>query len=218
MRLVGSSAEQHVLERVLEETKPPMPVTDRPFHYLLLTPFRYFPQRSGSRFRRYGQREGVFYAAEEIATAVCERAFLQFLFRADAPQALAPRNPIEHTVFAVSCKTEHAIDLTAAPFNADADTWEALVEYAPCQAFADVVREAGAQIIRYTSVRDLVRRCNIALLDPVAFGVTQPTTQQTWRFLLKDDQLVVAMCEYPRSELEFPLSMFSADPRLAPLQ
>ena len=49
--LVDTLAEQHVLERLLEEGKPPVPGGAARLHYLLFTPFRYAPPPGGSRFR-----------------------------------------------------------------------------------------------------------------------------------------------------------------------
>ncbi|HYD87693.1 MAG TPA: RES family NAD+ phosphorylase [Vitreimonas sp.] len=215
-RLVDSLAEQAVLERLLEQSKPPLPSEVQSLNYLLATPFRYHPRRPGSRFRRQTERAGVFYAAEDIATAVCELAFYKFLFLADAPDAALPANAIEHTAFSVACAVERALDLTRQPFAGDADVWEALADYAPCQRFADIARQAETQLIRYVSVRDLLRRCNVGLMDPAAFTTPNPITQQSWRVLLKP-QLIIAFCDFPRAEYEFPLSMFAADPRLAPL-
>lgn len=218
MRLVDSAAEQAILERILEETKPPVPPDVRGLHFLLLTPFRYDPARDGgSRFRRKGDREGVFYAAAEVHTTLCERAFLRFLFMADAPDADLPGTPSEQTVFSVTCDTARAIDLSTSPFDADAATWEALYEYASCQQMAEVARATRVAIIRYTSVRDFLRRKNIALLDPAAFTAAGPIDLQSWKLMLRPN-IIFAACELPRETLEFPLSMFMNDPRLAPLQ
>jgi hypothetical protein len=218
MRLVDSLSEQEILEKALENSKPPiLPGDGRHFHFLLSTPFRYSPHRLGSRFRRREQRSGVFYAAEEVVTALCEIAFYRFLFLADAPDAKAPSNPVEHTAFSVTCASDVAVDLTASPFSAGAAVWESLDHYEPCQAFADNARAAGVSIIRYTSVRDLLRRANVALMDQSTFQVTRPISQQTWRIIVKPD-VVIALCEHPKEQWEFPLTMFLADPRLLPLK
>ena len=61
MALVDTLDEQHVLERLLDDGKPPVPDGRRALHYLLFTPFRYPPPPGGSRFR--GPNDpGVFYA------------------------------------------------------------------------------------------------------------------------------------------------------------
>ena len=64
LKLVDSVAEQGVLEDLIEASKPPVPSECRDLHYLLSTPFRYgaaYP--TGSRFRRAGLTEGVFYSS-----------------------------------------------------------------------------------------------------------------------------------------------------------
>ncbi|MBP8780706.1 MAG: RES domain-containing protein, partial [Alicycliphilus sp.] len=62
MRLVDSAAEQDLLEQLLEASKPALPATRQPRHYLLLTPFRYRPHHP-SRFRPAHAR-GQWYGAE----------------------------------------------------------------------------------------------------------------------------------------------------------
>ncbi|MDW8258558.1 MAG: RES domain-containing protein, partial [Gammaproteobacteria bacterium] len=71
LRLVGSLAEQAVLEHVLEQAKPPLPPGTQRLHYLLATPFRYRP-RQGSRFRA-PFASGVWYGAELQRTALAEK-------------------------------------------------------------------------------------------------------------------------------------------------
>ena len=70
-RLVGSNAEQELLEEILDAVKPHLSDEMRKFHYLLATPFRYPTTRSGSRFRSAAD-PGVFYAAEERRTACAD--------------------------------------------------------------------------------------------------------------------------------------------------
>jgi hypothetical protein len=72
--LVDSLAEQHALERLLDERKPPLPQGAARLHYLLFTPFRYRPPPGGSRFR--GPNDpGVFYGADEVRTACAELGY-----------------------------------------------------------------------------------------------------------------------------------------------
>ena len=76
-----------MLERLIDRTKPPVPPECRHLDFLLSTPFRYgavYP--TGSRFRRAGMTEGVFYAAETSVTAVAEMTFYRLLFFAESPQ------------------------------------------------------------------------------------------------------------------------------------
>ncbi len=106
LKLVDTLAEQAALERLLEETKPPVPPECRHLHYLLATPFRYgAPYPQGSRFRRAGFTPGVYYASEHVETAVAEAAFHRLLFFADSPGTPWPANALELTAFSVPCAT-----------------------------------------------------------------------------------------------------------------
>lgn len=90
LKLLDSVDEQKLLEELIEATKPPLPPECRDLHYLLSTPFRYgavYP--IGSRFRRAGMTEGVFYASETPQTAVAEMAFHRLLFFAESPNTLS---------------------------------------------------------------------------------------------------------------------------------
>jgi len=71
LKLVDSAAEQAVLERLLEASKPPLPAAMKRLDYLLGTPFRYPPRNHGSRFRA-ATDPGVFYAALDLPTAAAE--------------------------------------------------------------------------------------------------------------------------------------------------
>ena len=91
LKLVDTLDEQRLLEGLIEGTKPMVPPECRHLHYLLFTPFRYgavYP--NGSRFRRAGITEGVFYAAEAVESAIAEMTFHRLLFFAElAAHALA---------------------------------------------------------------------------------------------------------------------------------
>ena len=63
LNLVDNLEEQTLLEDILEETKPPVPVDCKHLDYLLSTPFRYRPYPYGSRFRKPGLTHGVWYCA-----------------------------------------------------------------------------------------------------------------------------------------------------------
>ena len=72
----GDLDDQSLLENILEEAKPVLPRETDGLHWLLATPFRYgaiYPY--GSRFRRAGRTLGVFYASEQVETALAEMSF-----------------------------------------------------------------------------------------------------------------------------------------------
>jgi hypothetical protein len=213
-KLTDSAAEQLVLERLIEESKPAVPEECRHLHFLLASPFRYTsPYPRGSRFRRAGPTPAVYYASHEVDTAIAEICFHRILFYLESPGTPFPENAGEHTAFAVDYRSRRAIDLTAPPLNAWANVWRHPADYAPCQALADTARDQGIEIVRYASVRDPRHRLNVALLTCRAFASPEPVAQQSWRILL-DGNGARALCEMPRRTLEFDRAAFAADPRI----
>lgn len=197
-RLAGSNADQALLEQLVEEVKPPFPAAARGLHFLLATPFRY-GHRLPSRFRRAGERPGIFYASEHLATAIAETAWRRIHFLSRSPQATPPSATIEHTAFKVPIKAGRALDLTQPPFVKAAASWMAPDDYTACQRFATAARGINAQLIRYSSVRDIEHRANIALLDPGAFVKGAPRTVRSWHFRIEPDRLT-AFAAFPGEE------------------
>jgi hypothetical protein len=72
------------------------------------------------------------------------------------------------------------LDLTLAPFVADAALWSAPRDYSACQQLASQARAAHVDLIRYRSVRDPAAGMCAAVLQPAAL-VTEPLVEQTWR-------------------------------------
>jgi hypothetical protein len=216
MKLVDTLEEQSMLESLVEATKPPVPPDCQHLHYLLATPFRYgAPYPKGSRFRRAGMTPGVFYASKTSSTALAETTFHRLLFFADSPQTPWPADAGDLTAFSVRFRTAAGIDLTAPPLAADRARWTHPTEYSPCQDFADSAREAGADVLRYSSARD-PDGVNFALLACRAFAGKEPIERQTWRLNLNAHG-ARAVCEFPELRLEFPRAAFVNDPRIAAL-
>lgn len=204
--LVDSAAEQEILEEALEATKPGrLPGTEN-LHYLLFTPFRYPPPQRGSRFRAPTDR-GVFYAAESRRTACAELGYWRWRFLSESP-ALERLEPLPQTLLRVSL-AGRAVDLRKSPFAHDRAAWTHREDYSRCQAFAEVARAAGAEMIRYASVRDPRSGGCVALLSPRGFADSQPLEVQTWRLYVtrerahwtRDDPL-------SRESLEFDASLW----------
>jgi len=102
MALVDSLEEQQALERILDDTKPPVPPAARKLHWLLFTPFRYPPPPRGSRFR--GPNDpGVFYGADEIRTACAELGYWRWRHLQDTP-ALAASSSSSRNRPCATCK------------------------------------------------------------------------------------------------------------------
>ncbi|NNU80886.1 RES family NAD+ phosphorylase [Halovulum dunhuangense] len=213
MKLVDGTAEQSVLEDILENTKPPVPQECRHLDYLLATPFRYRPYPLGSRFRRAGLTPGVWYGAEHPETAAAEMVFYRYLFHAESPETPFPDDAAEYTAFSASVSTPVAVDVTAGALAEDEGSWTHLTEYGPCQDLADTVRGIGGEAIRYISVRDPERRANLAVLSCRAFAEAHPVERQTWRIRIGDTG-AQALREHPRLGLDFARDAFSLDPRL----
>ncbi len=216
MALVDTIAEQHLLEDLLDRSKPRVPPECRELHYLLATPFRYgAPYPTGSRFRRPGLTPGVFYASQAPSTAVAEIAFHRLLFYADSPGTPWPANASEYTAFAVRFKAAKALDLTIAPFEDESHLWSHPTDYTAAQALADAAFAAGVQMIGYRSARAPGR--NIALLNCGAFDSREPLERQVWR-LHFGPAGVRAICAFPDHRLGFDREAFATDPRIAAIR
>ena len=177
LRLVDTLAEQLELEQLLESSKPAVPEAARGLHWLLATPFRYPPQRQGSRFRA-ADEPGVFYAADAQRTACAELGYWRWRFLTDSPQ-LASLDALAQTLFQATIKTL-GIDLRQAPFDRDAAHWGDPLRYEACQGLAGVARRAGVGAIRYASVRDPLLGGCIAVLTPLALRDAD-LAEQSWR-------------------------------------
>jgi len=215
LKLVDTLEEQTLLEELIEETKPALPPECRHLDYLFSTPFRYgalYPH--GSRFRRAGRTPGVYYAAEEVHTAVAEMAFYRLLFFAESPRTPWPSDPGEYTAFAASVRTERSIDLTVAPFEQERGRWTDLTDYTATQSLAEAARSASIDIIRYHSVRDVLTGFNLALLACRVFVKPGPIERQTWRIRLSASG-IQAICEFPVMRIGFDRDVFASDPRIA---
>ena len=217
MKLSDTLQEQEALERLIEETKYPVPVDCRHLGFLLFTPFRYKPYPADSRFRRAGSIEGVFYAAETDETAVAEAVFHRLLFYYESPNTPWPANPGEYTAFATEFATGRALDLCRPPLVADRVSWTHHTDYSRCLALADLVRAAALEAIRYESVRDSQSRANLALLTCRIFTQNDVVERQTWHFHFTSSG-VRAICEAPFRTIEFERKVFAADPRIAAMK
>lgn len=213
LKLVEGLQEQQILEDILEETKPTVPVDCRGLHYLFSTPFRYdalYP--NGSRFRRAGKTAGVYYAAEAQETAIAEIVFYRFLFFSESPDTLLPENATDYTAVGALLASNKVIDLTKQPFLAHAEKWTDLRVYEACQNLAEDAREIHTDIIRFQSVRDPDKQANLAVLKCAAFKSVDPSSMVGWSLSYRHKR-IIAIREFPRKALEFTADSFS-DPRL----
>ncbi|CAN5122894.1 RES family NAD+ phosphorylase [soil metagenome] len=196
-RLAGSMEDQALLESLVEDVKPTLPVAGRGLHYLLSTPFRYGHSRA-SRFRRANERPGIYYGAEHVETAVAETAYWRLLFFSRSPGFVPPTTVVEHSAFTAPVVVERSLDLMGAPFDKREARWMDPDDYATCQDFAARARAIDAQLIRYASVRTSDYRANVALLDPTGFAASAPTIEQTWHFRYEAGR-ITAFAAFPSS-------------------
>jgi RES domain len=217
-KLTDNAEEQKLLENLIEDTKPNVPPECRHLNYLLATPFRYgAPCPLGSRFRKSGRTLGVFYAADNVDTAIAEICFRRLLFFAESAATPWPTEAGEFTAFAVEYATPSAIDLTRPPFDDRAAVWMHVTQYDACQALAELARGAGIEAIKYSSARDPRHKLNAALLTCRAFARAEPSDRQTWRILFGGNG-ARALCEMPREMIDFDRRAFAADPRIAAMR
>jgi hypothetical protein len=187
MALVDTLDEQIALERLLDAAKPSLPEGVQRLHYLLFTPFRYAPPAGGSRFRGPAD-PGVFYGADEVRTACAELGYWRWRHLLDTP-ALTSMPTRPQTVFRAKLDTG-TVDLRRRPFSRDRVTWTDPADYAGCQRFGRIAREAGVGAIRYESVRDPQRGGACAVLSWSAFARPSPAGQQTWMLSVTRDRVV----------------------------
>mgnify|MGYP001176915638 CR=1 FL=1 len=189
MKLVDNRDEQDLLESLLDASKPAAPRATAGLDYLLATPFRYDPQRGGSRFRAVTDA-GVFYGAASVRTAGAELGYWRWKFLQDAVD-LERIEPVAHTAFRAEVATR-TVDLQQPPFDVDAAVWQHPAHYEATQRFARVAREAGIGGILYRSVRDPQPAWCLALLSPDGFAKPRPHAErQTWYLAVSRDEVTL---------------------------
>lgn len=201
-RLTDSPDDQVLLEGIIDAAKPRLPPAAAGLHWLLASPFRY-GYRTGSRFRAPGERDGIFYAAETVATSAGESAYWRLRFEA-AMAVPAPPTRVQMTMFAVRVETPRALDLTAQPFAGERAVWTDPGDYGPTQSFAAAARRVGASLLRAPSARIADGIC-VPVLDPSAFA-SVPVLTASFTFSTAPNELVATAA--------FPLR-FNARFRLA---
>ncbi len=188
MKIVDTAAEQDLLERLLEGSKPALPKDAADYDYLLASPFRYAPLRGGSRFRSVTD-PGVFYGAQAVRTAAAELGYWRWRFLRDAVD-LKKLDPVAHTAFRSDIAAS-VVDLREPPFSQDAAIWRHPTDYHATQAFAQAARDAKLGGIIYQSVRDPEPSWCIAVLGLQAFASRKPgPLMQTWWLAVQQDGVI----------------------------
>lgn len=162
---------QELLERILEQSKPPLPHGTENLHYLLATPFRYPPSQHGSRFRAWPD-PGVLYAGRLRQTACAEMGYWRWRFLTDS-QGL--------TEIPASAQTLFQLGAAGLGLRLNADpVWMHPSNYQQTQALARQARQANLDWIGYHSVRHQPTGYCYAILQPAAIGPRQPLEMETW--------------------------------------
>lgn len=197
-RLTSDLGEQERLEELADAAKPNLPKSAHGLHYLLASPFRY-GHTVASRFRRAGERPGIFYASEAERTAVTETAYWRLKFFSRSPGFVPGNRTSEHLSFSAPLSLTRLVDTTRPPLDADTQRWLDPENYSACQELAATVRSANGQAIRARSARD-PDGINLALLDPAAFAKSGPDHGRNWHLRHEGDRLT-AMAAFPHSEV-----------------
>ena len=179
MRLVDNSAEQAMLEQLLEASKPALPPDTGRLHYLISTPFRYTSPYS-SRYRPANE-PGIWYGAEEPETVAAELAWWRWKFLVESDGLRGEQLVTEHTFFQAQFRGLE-LDLTAPPWSALRDRLRDGDDYSLCHALIASVRQrAGPAIeaLHYESARRAGGLCE-AVLVPRALSLPSLHLQQTW--------------------------------------
>jgi hypothetical protein len=203
MRPVDTEAEQEVLERLIERSKPPVTEEARHLDYLLNTPFRYVSPHP-SRFRPEGQ-PGVWYGAERIETACAEVGYWRWRFLMESDGLRDQRVVVEFTLFEARVEGR-ALDLTMKPWAGAATLWANPQDYSACHELAHDARVRSIQWIRYLSVRDPAHAPCGAVFDALALSLPRPTSRQTWAARVQHDRVVFS---HEGATLEFATTQWS---------
>lgn len=197
-RLTGKLADQKRLEDLAEAAKPDLPNGARRLHYLLASPFRY-GHTVASRFRRGGEKPGIFYASEAEGTAIAETAYWRLKFFSRSPGFVPGNRTSEHLSFSVPVSLTRLVDTTRPPLDAERMRWLDPDDYSYCQDLAASVRDAKGQAIRARSVRD-PDGVNLALFDPAGFAKSEPDHGRGWHLRHEGDRLI-ALAAFPHGDV-----------------
>lgn len=196
-KLVDSDEDQAILEQALDQSKPAAPTRNRrgQLHYLLYTPFRYPPLKSGGRFHTRLE-QSLFYGAEDLQTAMAEVAFGRFLFFRHT-QAVCEPMTVPYTHFVARVRSDKAVRLTHAPFA----VWRARISdpasYAESQVLGRAMREAGVELFSYFSARH-PEGVNVGLFSVDAFAQNKPVAGKDKRW---DVFMTAELVEFQRASI-----------------
>lgn len=210
--LVDDLAEQHLLEQLLERSKPPAVPGTAHLHYLLATPFRYPPLRHGSRF---GVRHepSLFYGARDLSAVLAETAYYRSVFWSgmETPPP-AGKLDTEHTIFRAGIDAARGLQLHAPPFDSFAARLTDPADYSATQALGTAMRDAQTDAFEFRSARDPDGGINVALFHPGCFDQPAPLSQAQWLCETTPDSVSFRNTE--QGYATYPREVFEIDGRL----
>ena len=199
-KLVNSLDEQILLEQMIEEVKPPIPLDCSALHPLLYTPFRYPPLRHGSRFGRKHE-PALWYGSQKLKTAMAELAFYRFNFLR-ASEAAFGVVVTQFTAFSAHINTDRAIRLIDDSFSRFKDIISSPIDYSASQELGTTMRAEEVSGFNYCAARDPASGINIGVFSPAAFAKKRPEngSLQSWRCVA--DHRVVEFLRTNAMEIE----------------
>ncbi len=212
-KLVDSADEQELLEELIDRVKPPAQLGVR-LHYLLFTPFRYPPLRHGSRFG-VRQARGIWYGSEQQRTAFAEVAYYRLLFL-EGTRAALDMVTTALTAFTVRMRSTHGVDLMAPPFDAERAAIGSKVSYTETQALGQAMRDAGVELFRCPSARDVDGGANVGAFTPAVFHAAVPQHDQRWHCTATRDAVDFTRGDFTgtRETHQFDRAQFLVNDRL----
>ena len=214
LQLVDTLEEQALLEQLLESSKPPLPPSEEPLHYLLHTPFRYPPLRWGSRFGRRHE-PSLFYAACRLETAMAETAFYRFvLWYGMVEPPPSGRILSEHSSFEARYQVQRGIRLQLPPFDRHREALTHRSDYRTTHELGSAMREAGVEAFEYPSARCPMHGTNVALYAPAAFSEKRPRNLLPWLCETTAGYVAFKSAQTPDTPRLFGLELYLVDGRL----
>ncbi|MDI9348988.1 MAG: RES family NAD+ phosphorylase [Candidatus Symbiobacter sp.] len=158
-----------------------------------------------SRFYHAHTPHGVLYVAESPETAIAEMAYYLWLeFYQWSNNLQNAKNPAHYLVFSLHIKTGQLIDLLRPIFSTYAEICLHKTESAAARDFADCVRQAGGEAIRYPSLRDKDSGTNVAILLRTVIMLSHKPERQYWQLKIKDN-IIFIECQSPYKKHQIPI-------------
>jgi hypothetical protein len=214
-KLVNSQEEHDLLEALVEESKPPLPlrVNARGHHFLLFTPFRYPPLRHGSRFGSF-REPAPWYGSDQIRTALAEDSYYRLYLAAGSAAKLTPYTISRYT-FQAHVRTDQGTDLTSPAFAAHRRVLRSRTDYSATQAAGAAMRAAGVLAFRFASALDTEGGTNVGVFSLLAFASKKIlAAPRTWQCTVTDAGVAYEYVGVTRDAHFFPVSQFLVSGKL----